>query len=223
MADKLIRANGNIVINDDRSSSTSNDRWDIGDVRASLLTRTQFQARNGTDWELLDGTDVSGSALDTLVTLGSGSGLLPNATGKFMRMDDGGQDAQDLADTVAGTTQAQSTNTTGITASVANHTHGDSISANQSSHYHETMRQASSNSGTGTYEWFAAENHIDPYDYDMASINSSPNSGRTSTTDPGITISGGVSSDGSHSASLAGGATETRPANITVNYFVKIN
>jgi hypothetical protein len=222
MADKLIRANGNIVINDDRSSSTSNDRWDIGDVRASLLTRTQFQARNGTDWELLDGTDVSGSALDTLVTLGSGSGLLPNATGKFMRMDDGGQDAQTLSATLSGSTQGDA---------MFSHTHsGPSHTHSGPSHSH---------SGTSLY---AKINVVDGKIYqdtngtnftaDKRSADTGSNAtGSFNMTDStnigGNTGSGGTGSTGSGGTGSTGatstGSGETRPVNITVNYFVKIN
>jgi hypothetical protein len=201
MADKLIRANGNVVINDDRSSSTSSDRWDIGDVRASLLTRTQFQARNGTDWELLDGTDVTGSALDTLVTLGSG--LLPDATGKFLRMEGG--NAQALTATVAGTTQTDSTAKNGLSNSTSSISGGSAASSG--AHQHAMAYQTTDTAGGGVM---------------TTGGQSSSSSG---------TLSNAVSSAGGHTHTVTGtagaqtitGDTETAPVNITVNYFVKIN
>jgi len=203
MANKLIRANGDIIINDDRSSSSSNDRWDIGDVRASLLTRTQFQARNGTDWELMDGTDVTGSALDTLVSLGSG--LLPDATGKFLRMDDGGVDAQTLAATVSGTTQPDATSAAPL-----------SVSGNAVSHSFPGNQNAPGSSGA---EWTNNTGQTS----DRILRGGAP--GQTNTFHPTNASFAKSNFNHSHtlSASVNASDTETRPVNITVNYFVKIN
>jgi hypothetical protein len=71
----------------------------VGDVRESLLTQTQFQAVNGPGWVLMDGRDISGSALATLTGLTS----LPDARGVALRgkhhgrSDGGGNPDGDLA------------------------------------------------------------------------------------------------------------------------------
>jgi hypothetical protein len=224
MADKLIRANGNIVINDDRSSSTSNDRWDIGDVRASLLTRTQFQARNGTDWELLDGTDVSGSALDTLVTLGSG--LLPDATDKFLRMD--GTNAQSLAATIAGSTQGEDTKLNGIT--VSGGTASGTFAHKDHDHTAGNMvARITVNSGQNVH--YQARSGVSSWNATRMLNFGAPDQGTAGTgLTEGADVEGTVAdntSDASLSSTPASisdnSAVETRPINITVNYFVKIN
>ncbi len=71
----------------------------VGDVRESLLTQSQFQAVNGPGWVLMDGRDISGSALATL----TGQSALPDARGvalrgkQHARSDGGGNPAGDLA------------------------------------------------------------------------------------------------------------------------------
>ena len=60
----------------------------IGDIRESVLTESQFQALNGPGWVLMDGRDISGSALDTLTSMST----LPDARGVVLRGKNNGRD-----------------------------------------------------------------------------------------------------------------------------------
>lgn len=66
-------------------SGTSNkDQGKVGDVIHSMLTEEQFIAENGAGWVLADGRDVTGSKYDTLILDGLG-GNIPDMRGQFLR------------------------------------------------------------------------------------------------------------------------------------------
>lgn len=58
----------------------------VGDIKASMLTESQFQAQRNTTWVLMDGRDVTGSDYDTL----TGNAIIPDARGRFLRMQNNG-------------------------------------------------------------------------------------------------------------------------------------
>lgn len=70
----------------------------IGDLRSSFLTETQFQTQRGTGWVLCDGRDVTGSDYETL----TGSSNIPDVRGRFMRMKDNGRSLDPQGDAALG-------------------------------------------------------------------------------------------------------------------------
>jgi len=59
----------------------------VGEVKASLLTESQFQSQNGTGWVLSDGRDVTGSAFHAL----TGNTVIPDARGVALRGKNNGR------------------------------------------------------------------------------------------------------------------------------------
>jgi hypothetical protein len=145
-----------------------NKMYDIGDIRNSLLTESQFQSRNGSCWVLMNGQSVSGSLYESL----TGRSNLPSAAGRFLR--NAGGSAAALALTQEDDFKAH------------NHGGGD--------HSHSYSSGTSSLNSAGSY----------PY----------PSS-----------VLGGTRSAINNSGTIIAsqGGSETRPKNLTVNMFVKIN
>lgn len=56
----------------------------VGEVKTSMMTEAQFQALAGTEWVLMDGRSVAGSAYAALI----GSSNIPDARGRVLRMKD---------------------------------------------------------------------------------------------------------------------------------------
>jgi hypothetical protein len=140
------------------------DMMNIGDVKTSLLTESQYQAIHGNNWVLCDGRDVSGSKYATL----TGSTTVPNMANRFLRMV--GDDSVAL-----GLTQE------------------DAFQG----HWHNLRyRGDASGGGTGGYVIWQ------------------PNA--TSTNSVQDAISDGVNGTPRK-------ASETRPKNVSVNFFCKIN
>ncbi len=188
-------------------------QWAVGSVQQSLLTEVQFQAEMGTDWVLMDGQTIAGSKLESII-----GDNLPDARDNFMRMnrESVGKgtvagEAQLLAATLAGTVQGQATakNSLGLTWNSTNMAVGDQ-SANHNHDASSSLRVLTTLrwSGTGIN-----------YNFLRSSA-------------PGTaTIVGDNSADHNHAINKNqmdsdqnwAQDTETRPPNITVNYFVKIN
>ena len=153
----------------------------IGSIQQSILDLAQFQALNGAGWVLMDGSDISGSALATL----TGTTTLPDATGCFLR-NAGGEAA---AVGVVQNDQMQrlygAVSRSGVTATGA-YTGGDGVYAR-----------------TNFQDRNRAPNYV--------------------TIDQ--VLSRGLIFDSSFSTVEGGARTgsETRPINISVNYFIKIN
>lgn len=145
----------------------------IGDIRASILDESAFQAQNGSEWILADGRPIGGSDLAAL----TGSGVAPDLRGVFLRGKDNGKGL--TSDVATGTYSADT---------FASHSHGGSSTATEST---ITI--------TGP-TWC--------YTLDSASPSTPKNVNK-------VTF-------GSSSVSSAG-SSETKPKNVTVNYFIKIN
>lgn len=59
----------------------------VGDVKTSILTEAQFQTVHGTEWILMDGRDVTGSAYHTLTA----NTTVPDGRGIFLRGKNNGR------------------------------------------------------------------------------------------------------------------------------------
>jgi hypothetical protein len=163
----------------------------LGDVRSSLLTEPQFQAINGTNWVLMDGSSVAGSDFATL----TGITTLPDARGEFLRGLDNGRGVDPARTMASAQGEATAAPTIPFTGSISGSTN------NTGSHAHSG---AWSPGGPAT-----------PYGTG-ASTPPWNNTGTSSAGDHAHTVSGSASITG-------GGDSETRPRNIAVNYFIKIN
>ncbi len=94
----------------------------IGDIKSSMLTLVQFQAINGTNWVLADGSSASGTAYATI----TGAANIPDLRGQFIRgknngRADGNQDPD--GERTVGNLQGQATAKNGLAISDPGHTH----------------------------------------------------------------------------------------------------
>jgi len=174
--------------------SKKEELWGIGDIRHSILTEVQFQAINGTNWRLMDGQDVTGTAYATL----TGNNNLPDAAGRFLRMTGGNAGA-------LGVQQAQATarNGLGLTWSSAN------ASTNSDSHTH--TQQDYTVGGGGPV--IGARGDI----YAAGSL------GSANTPTASDSHSHTLNKNQWNSNQVWAQDAETRPDNIAVNYFVKVD
>lgn len=167
-------------------------QFTIGSIQQSILDLSQFQALNGTDWVLMDGSDISGSALATL----TGTTTAPDATGCFLRNAGGDADAIGVqqADGTAINGQAI---TTAFEGSYGNTWLGGAMGPTNSL----TFGTGNVATGTGLLQ------------------------GMLKVTDVGYNNGQGLGSYGLMKVSntFTSTDTETRPINIAVNYFIKIN
>ena len=166
----------------------------LGEIKQSILTVSQFQSLNGSCWVLMDGQNIEGKALSSLTGLNN----VPDARGLFLRSLDNGKGID--AGRVLGSIQAQATArpTTSFT--------GDTTSTGAHGHNVSNVQYGGSSSDDP-----ANENSF-------ASGLPGANSVRTNT------IGNTTSGTHSHSLSITGGGdAETRPANIAVNYFIKVD
>ena len=198
----------------------------VGDIRTALLTEAQFQAEVGTDWILMDGRDVTGSGYHTL----TGNTTVPNitSTGAFLRSTGG-------AAAALGSTQADATAVNGL----ANASSTVTINKNQ-----WNSNQNSHNHGGYTGYYNPNHRHSDTVYYDSTGgpvnagyVNSyargTVNAHTTYTNYTSINHRHSISSNtvswtstnasGTAAAQTITGDTETRPVNLTVNFFIKIN
>lgn len=197
----------------------------VGDLKQSLLSEKQFIRLNGNNWVLADGRSIKGSAFATL----SGLTNIPDMRGKFTRM----------ASTPANlrVVQTDATAINGISGSTI-------VSSNP------TISRTGNSSISGTTGSGGAHNHnltdhlgqlyyndftgggagylIKPTVVSPQSAVSNAHLTTLSTTHT-HSISGSATggtwgaTGGSYSTTLSSTDTETRPENIALNYFVKVN
>lgn len=172
----------------------------IGDVKHSVLTEAQFQELHGTTWVLMKGQSITGSDLAAV----SGITTLPDARGVFIRgknngRADGNQDPD--GERAVGNLQGQQ---------FGSHSHGGAVGGVDRSlnHYHNSGVYYDSVGGGGVS--FGQQQSDNP-----TPITTSYIAG---------TLSGSTNSDLQHAHSIsAEGGNETRPRNIALNTFIKIN
>jgi len=162
----------------------------IGSIQQSILSLAQFQTLNGTDWVLMDGADITGSALATL----TGTTTVPDSTGCFLRNAGGNAGA-------IGVRQADATAVNGLKLKPTNDyisTPKDTSPSYKNLTVNYNNAAMSTNSGFWTLNTSAFTTGQWPTNEASRAFLSNVN-----------TID---STDG-----------ETRPINIAVNYFIKIN
>jgi hypothetical protein len=180
----------------------------IGDIVTSMLTESQFQAQRNSGWVLMDGRSVGGSKYATV----TGSNTLPDARGLALRgknngRADGKQNPD--GDVVLGTYQADGFGTHTHIQNAHNHT--------QDAHSHTVTDPGHHHTITGG----AGGAYGLPRSYDG---NSAAVANATSTNTTGITIASATATNQvSTATNQTSGGNESRPKNITVNYFIKIN
>jgi hypothetical protein len=171
----------------------------VGDVKHSILNPTQFAAVNGACWVPMDGRSIAGSELATITGLTN----VPDAGGLFIRSQEfsGGanQDPDRTSSSTIATYQDQ-----------AYLSHNHSASSN-GSHTHGVLYD-SGGGGIGTFGgpmlWFTEVKDQGTFHTGFAEAN-----GRAQT-----------ESEGSHSHTIgANGGTETRPKNLNLWVYIRIN
>jgi len=198
----------------------------VGSIIQSILTLAQFQAQAGTNWVLMNGASIVGSRLATI----TGWTNLPDATGRFLRTAGGDADPVLAATQGQGTaknnlTIASGSSVTGITGTNSAATVSGSISQSVKGAANGVIINPGMDSPTQTEGWSGY------------TLNRGTNIlGGVGTGDfPGINHThtwSGTTSQATWAQSGTGTAaaqtissidTETRPVNLTVNTFIRIN
>ena len=207
------------------------EKWTVGDVKQSMLDPTAFALLNGNGWVPMDGSDVTGSVYETI----TGSSTVPNAAGAFIRSVGGAADS-------VGVLQADTTAQNGLTVqwASANVTTGTktvswaSANASTSSTSHFHVQSSYPNSG-GTQSIYGITDSTNGKRGAWNNSSTSNKGDRTNTTGGGLTVNKNQfnSNQTAHShtfnkntlntgQSWAGDA-ETRPVNISLYYYIKVN
>jgi hypothetical protein len=147
---------------------TGNGFGSLGDVRASILTEAQFQARVGTGWVLCDGRDITGSKVASI----TGNNTLIDARGRFLRGKNNGQTT--------------------------------------------ALGNPSGEVAVGTYQTDAFQDHTHNYSARLGAIQGDLVAGS-------LYLSRFITTQATTGAVSGTATNETRPRNITINYFCKIN
>ena len=166
----------------------------VGDVKYSILNPQQFAAVNGSCWVPMDGGGMSGSKLAAII----GRANVPDASGLFLR----GQESQ------SGTTDNDPGRNSGTTIATlqsdvfASHNHtGNTNSAGEHSHTYTDYYP-------NTYQWNVQDGSTGTY------LHKQTNSVYTNTT----------SYSGNHNHTItADGGSETRPKNLNLWTYIRIN
>jgi len=204
----------------------------VGSLQQSLLSEAQFQAVMGTtDWVLANGQGAVGSTYASI----TGNSNVPDLRGKFLRMTGG--DASGL-----GLSQDSACNPTGVIASVeVGGTSVDvggapvTVSGNKNQFNYTDYASLSTTMNLGRH-------NIQAGSYNTTFLSPAGTSGSTSYNLQGtssshrhsLSYSGTFSASGTVGSKTVNTATdtrsvvfsgdnETRPVNIAVNYFIKIN
>ena len=173
----------------------------VGSVQYSVLDLVDFQTEMGsTDWVLMDGGDITGSALAAYI-----GNTLPDATGRFLRSSGGSAASMR-------TGQAEGTARNGLTLSWGS----VNVSTSNDTHSHRIGRVT----GPSTQEWMTGMSSSSGISDDI--------SGGSGTTFQALRYEADThghtfNKNQMNSSQSWGGNSETRPINVTVNTFVKIN
>ena len=207
------------------------ETWTVGDVKESMLDPTSFIALNGDSWVPLDGTDVTGSMYETI----TGNATVPDASGAFIRSVGGAADSVGVLQsdataqnglTVAWGSANVTTNTSTVSWSSAN------ASTSSTSHYHRIFDNNQNGSVNNPRTNTNGSEYMDKC---VASSGTQPNAGKTNTTGGGLTVNKNQwnSNQTAHSHTFNKnvlntgqswtGDAETRPVNIALYYYIKVN
>lgn len=192
----------------------------VGDVKYSILDPTQFAAQNGNCWIPMDGRSITGSKLATITGLTS----VTNAGGLFLR----GQE-------FAGQTSDHDPNRTSSSPiatmedqAMQTHTHplGTGSTNNTGSHAHEIVLNLSNGTASANISGLGGF-----YPSGNGSRNTSTPMIAASDRNEGSTHPFDIGTAGSHSHNLSGdtsnnsgfSAAETRPKNLNLWTYIRIN
>jgi len=240
------------------TKDTGVDTYIVGSIQQSILSLVQFQDEmENTNWVLMDGSDITGSALATL----TGNNLLPDATGRFLRTAGGAAAAVGVGQAEGTAVNGLSTSTSTVTGSTdVDHDHGALSTDNPDTNHSHTATHDHPNTNTGNVS--ADHGHIENSlssgsgssfvvervtgSGQAATVNSTngistnhyhglnlANFGVTTGTVsawhqhpftiPNYNTANRALSSGVAAAQALSGDAETRPINVTVNTFIKIN
>ncbi len=176
----------------------------VGDVKFSILNPTQFAAENGNCWIPMDGRSISGSRLNSYLS------SIPNAGGMFLRAQDfGGSYGQNASDNDPDRSHA-STIATVQGHTYASHNHSGSISSD-GNHSHTYLDTYHSEKITGDDGYNGSG--------DSDGDNSNP-------LENGRVVGRTTDAAGSHSHTVTinnSGSTETRPKNLNLWIYIRVN
>jgi hypothetical protein len=184
----------------------------IGSVQQSFLNEAEFQKQMGKSWVLCDGRSVSGSRWESF---GYGS-TIPNCNGRFLRSTGGDAAAlrayQDDSTAVNGLSMSASTSLqSNMTVEVSGQTNEPNWTGNLFGAINDGVN-SSPDAYTGIEAWAKRRVGLDGVYWGRMFGHVHAFTGR------------GQASGGSWSTTVTpSGDRETRPVNITVNTFVKIN
>lgn len=211
-------AGSNVTIKDLVVTGSTTGVMPVGSIVQSILTLIQFQAQVGVDWVLMDGGSIVGSELATI----TGWTTVPDASGKFLRTAGSagaGMTAEALAVRQEQATAKNSLELTGnVTASLSGNVSHNLGVAGASLGVPETNGGAGPATNPGAYLMVPGYSNTGP-----------ANTGWSGSINHGHSLSGGVdkgtlaASASNGNLAVGPGATETRPVNLTVNTFIKIN
>jgi len=203
-------------------SEVYNSFLPVGAVQHSILTLAQFQAVMGTDWVLMNGASIVGSKLAGI----TGDTNLPDATGRFLRNAGGSAAALKAAQGQGTAKNGLSNAASSVSGSTSiNHSHGtipsNTVSAN---HTHSGDRipfghtSVPSNSRLGS-----STNNQGTFGTGQSTGTISANHTHTVPIPPYSTGNRALVSGNAAAQAISSTDGETRPVNITINIFIKIN
>lgn len=178
----------------------------VGDVKYSILNPTQFAAVNGNCWVAMDGRSMTGSKLAAII----GGSNIPNAGGLFLR----GQESND------GSTNNDPDRSSG---SPIAQVQGESLV----SHAHYASLSVSANGGTSSdgahsHSWSLPGDNGTGSNVTGRYHSEGGSQTRYTSTDGNHSHSVSVSGSASGNTNNAGG-TETRPKNLNLWTYIRIN
>lgn len=200
-----------------RAESVANQtaRYAVGSVQQSFLTEAQFQAQMGPGWVLCDGRDLTSSQPNSKWQTVTGSSSIPDCRGRFLRTVGGASSAlgqlQEDATAVNGLRVSSSSSVSrALNVSVSGTLSGRLEVSGHGAFSGRPVWWGNSGKGTGltfTNTSTTAHNGVHAiYPVVNGTMTGSASGGAIAT-----------------SSTISSGDSETRPVNITVNTFIKIN
>lgn len=189
-----------VAVQQAQISSQKASQFGLGSIQQSLLTEPEFQTLMGSGWVAMDGRSIAGSRLAEL-TKGRLE-RLPDARGRFLRTAGG-------AAATVGDVQGQSTSANGLTCLGSvdiSHDHG--------MHHHDLATTGDITSGVLGATSKLSVNAGNVMTYNIAGPGSSAKAAPTQVK---------LDSTRKDLACSIAGSSETRPDNLTVNTYIKIN
>ena len=170
------------------------DSFSIGEIRTSMLTEAQFQTLNGSGWYLCDGGSCSNTAYAALTS----NSTLPDFRGEFLRGADNGRGVD--SGRSLGSTQADATDVNGMSV------------PSSGSHTHSVLDPYAGNNPGSQSPYFLSRSYTDPAGYGTPTANYSTSNGTHN-----------YLGSTAHTHTLSSSDSETRPRNVAVNYFIKVD